>query len=541
MYAVESWDALVIALYFAALVLISLYFVKSPSETPHYYFLSNRNLGWIVIGTSIFAASISSEHFLGLAEYSAKQDLAIANYELILVMPLLLLGWCLAPLLLRANIYTIPEYFGKRFDKRTQLYLSGFMILFYLIIRISVSLLAGGLLLNLVFDWDIYTSSIVIMMITGIYTIMGGLTVVVYTSVFQAIIIILGVITLTFFGLNEVGGVQAIQKSMSSIDFTMFKPVSDPDFPWTGILFGAPIIGIGYWCTDQYIIQRILAAKSVSSARNSTILVGFLKTFSVLFIVIASIMTVVIIPGVEENQALASLLYSNLLPSGFKGIVVTGVLAALMSSLSGAFISSSSLITMDFFRYFQPHSSEKKLVLVGRLATIFMVVIGILWIPILKIVNLPLYPYILKFQAYFAPPIVAIFILGLLWKRMNSRSAVWTLIIGLIPGIVRTIPELLKIDPILNHPFFDWFFSINYLHYGILLFLFSLILATTVTLISRSKFSTAIDQYMLTSGELTVIFHGKKILSRGERPEQFAWIFSFVLMIILVGFWGLFL
>lgn len=204
-------------------------------------------------------------------------------------------------------------------------------------------------------------------------------------------------------------------------------------------------------------------------------------------------------------------------------------------------MSASTLITMDFYRYFQPQSSDKKLVLVGRLATIFMVVIGILWIPLHKIINIPLYPYILKFQAYFGPPIAAVFLLGILWKRMNSMSALWTLIIGVILGVVKAIPEFLKLDQDLNQPLLNWFFSVHYLHFAILLFIFSITLASSLTLISKSKISTNINQYMLTSGELTALFHGKKILSRGERPDQFAWIFSFVLLIILVGFWGLFI
>jgi SSS family solute:Na+ symporter len=540
MSVVESWDVFVIALYFTVVIFISLYFVREQKETPRQFFLSDRDLGWIVIGASLFAANISSEHFIAFIGYGASQGLAIANFELITVIPLILLGWWIAPLFLKANIFTVPEFFGKRFNKVVQLYLSGVTLSFYLLVKVSISLFAGGLLLKSIFDWDIYTSVIVILIITGIYTIVGGLSAVIYTSALQAMIVFLGIIILAIFGLSEIGGFSTLQQNLPANYFSMFRPLSDPDFPWSGIVLGAPILGIWYWCTDQYIVQRILCAKSFCAARSGTILAGFLKILPVFFLVLLGLITGVIFPGVKGEQALSSLLYSNFLPVGFKGIVLIGILAALMSSLSGTFISSSTLFTMDFYRFFQPHSSDKKLVLVGRLATIVIVLMTILWIPLIKIFRLDLYRYILILHAYFGPPIAAVFILGIFWKRMNNKSAIWTLMTGGFLGISKIVIAWIDLGQILNHPVLIWLISLNDLHFAIYLFLFSLTMAISISLFSKSKISSKIRDYMLSSYEIEAVLHVKRILTQGEKTDQFAWIFSFVLMIILVGFWGLF-
>jgi SSS family solute:Na+ symporter len=540
MYAIESWDAFVIALYISIVILISIYSVRNQKDTPYQYFLSNRNLGWIAIGASIFAANISIEHFIALLGFGATQGLVIVNLELMMIIPLILLGWWIAPIFLKSNIFTVPEYFGKRFNKAVQLYLSGISLSFYLLVKISITLFAGGLILNSVFDWNIYTSAIIILLITGVYTIIGGLTAVIYTSVFQAFIIIIGTITLATFSFLEIGGFSGLQQNLSGNYFSMFKPWSDPNFPWTGIVFGAPILGMWYWCTDQYIVQRILSAKSVCSARNGTILAGFLKTFPVFFIVLVGLITAVIFPGVKGEQVLSSLIYSNLIPVGFKGIIVIGILAALMASLSGAFISSSTLFTMDFYRLFQPDSSDKKLVLVGRLATIVIVISAVLWIPLVKIFQIDLYLYILSLYAYVGPPIAAVFVLGILWQRMTNKSAIWTLIMGGVLGVGRILFESFNLIQNIKQPALIWFLSLNDLHFVTILFVFSLITAIAVSLLTQGQISAKINEYMLTSNEMANTFNWKRILTSGEKTDQIALIFSFILFIVLVGFWGIF-
>jgi SSS family solute:Na+ symporter len=320
----------------------------------------------------------------------------------------------------------------------------------------------------------------------------------------------------------------------------MFKPWSDPNFPWTGIVFGAPILGMWYWCTDQYIVQRILSAKSVCSARNGTILAGFLKTFPVFFIVLVGLITAVIFPGVKGEQVLSSLIYSNLIPVGFKGIIVIGILAALMASLSGAFISSSTLFTMDFYRLFQPDSSDKKLVLVGRLATIVIVISAVLWIPLVKIFQIDLYLYILSLYAYVGPPIAAVFVLGILWQRMTNKSAIWTLIMGGVLGVGRILFESFNLIQNIKQPALIWFLSLNDLHFVTILFVFSLITAIAVSLLTQGQISAKINEYMLTSNEMANTFNWKRILTSGEKTDQIALIFSFILFIVLVGFWGIF-
>jgi SSS family solute:Na+ symporter len=457
-----------------------------------------------------------------------------------MIIPLILLGWWIAPIFLNSNIYTVPEYFGKRFNKFIQMYLSGISLSFYLLVKISITLFVGGLILNSVFDWNIYTSAIIILLITGVYTIIGGLTAVIYTSVFQALIIIIGTITLATFSLIEIGGFSGLQHNLPADHFSIFRPLSDPNFPWTGIVFGAPILGLWYWCTDQYIVQRILSAKSVCSARSGTILAGFLKTFPVFLIVFIGLITAAIFPGVNGEQVLSSLIYSNLIPVGFKGVIVIGILATLMASLSGAFISSSTLFTMDFYRTLRPASSDKKLVLVGRLSTIAIVISGVLWIPLVKIFQMDLYLYILSIYAYMGPPIAAVFVLGILWQRMTNKAATWTLILGGMVGITKMIFASFNLIQNISQPSVAWFLSLNDLHFAIILFCISLFTAIIVSLLTQDQFSAKLREYMLSKKEVVKIFNWRGINTTGESTDQKALIFSFILFIILVGFWGIF-
>jgi SSS family solute:Na+ symporter len=261
----------------------------------------------------------------------------------------------------------------------------------------------------------------------------------------------------------------------------MIKPVSDPDFPWTGILFGAPIIGFWYWCTDQYIVQRILSSRSIADARRGTILTAVLKILPVFVLVLPGLIAVALFPGANGDQAYPFLLKSRILPIGIKGIVVAGVFAAIMSSLASVFIATSTLFTMDIYRSFQPHASERKLVLVGRLSTTIIVVTAILWVPIIKYINSEIYIYLQSIQAYISPPIAAVFILGLSYKKINSKGAIWSLAVGGAMGLLRLLLEMFLKDYTESIPFVSWFVGINYLHFAVILFLFSSVVMVIVS------------------------------------------------------------
>lgn len=460
----------IILVYFLLVLGIGLYYSIKKDQDTKDYFLAGRNLGWFTIGISIFATNISSEHFVGLAGSGAKRGIAVGQFEWMAVFILFLLGYFLAPMYIKSGVYTVPEFLEKRFDRKSRLYLTSVSILAYIITKVSITLFAGGLILHEILDWDIYTSTLIMVLLTGIYTVAGGLRAVVHAQIFQTVLVLSGALLVTFFGLHEVGGLHGLTSKLPADYFTMFKPSSDPDFPWTGILFGAPIIGFWYWCTDQYIVQRIFAARSLTDARKGTILTAVLKISPVFIFVLPGLIAVALFPGAKGDQAFPFLLTSHLLPVGIKGLVIAGIFAAIMSSLASVFNSTSALFTMDYYKLINPSASERKLVLVGRLATTIMVVSAILWVPLIKFISSEIYIYLQSVQAYIGPPIAAVFILGLTIKKINSSGAIWGLAVGGVFGMMRLILEMMVKNGYINNSIISWFAGINYLHFAVLLF-----------------------------------------------------------------------
>jgi SSS family solute:Na+ symporter len=537
----ESLDLIIILFYFTITLSVGLYYAQNKLDTTENYFLAGRNLGWMAIGVSLFATNISSEHFVGLAGYGASRGLAVGNIEWLAIPFLMLLGWFFAPIFLRAKIFTVPEFFGKRFNTASRMYLSSVSIVAYILTKISVSLFAGGLLLKAVLGWDMYTSAVVMVVITGVYTIIGGMSAVVYTSVIQAIFLIGGAVVLTGFGLTEVGGLSGLQAKLPADSFSIFKPVSDPDFPWTGIVFGAPILAIWYWCTDQYIVQRILSAKDVNAARGGTLLTGFMKILPMFILVLPGLIATVLYPGIKGDEAYSALLTGSLLPAGLKGFVLAGVLAALMSSLSACFISTSTLFTMDFYRHFRPNAPEKKLVLVGHLATTAMVVIGILWIPLVKLLNSHIYIHLQSIQAYISPPIAAVFLLGVFWKRVNGKGAIWALTVGGFLGALRLALEWLNQSLFFEFPFLSWFISMNFLHFAFLMFVISSVIMAVVSVLSTAPYSPKIKEYLFSWSEYSFAAKRAEFFGSGlHQKNRFSQLFSVTLLVVLIGLWGIF-
>jgi SSS family solute:Na+ symporter len=532
-------DIFIILIYFLSVLIVSI-LVSRGNGTTENYFLAGRQLGWIAIGTSLFATNISSEHFIGLAGFGATKGMAVANIEWLAIIVLLLLAWFFAPLFLKAKVFTVPEFFGKRFNNSSRLFLSILSISLYIMTKISISLFAGSLLLNAILGWDLYTSAIIMMIVTGVYTIIGGLRAVVYTSVLQAAFLLLGAVVFTFFCLNELGGLSELKNVLPADYFSVFRPASDSEFPWTGIVFGAPILAIWYWCTDQYIVQKILSAKSISAARSGAILTAFMKILPVFVLVIPGLIAAALFPGINGNEAYPTLLNASFIPVGVKGLVLAGVLAALMSSLSSTFISTSTLFTMDLFRYFQPNATDKKLVLVGRLATTAMVFVGILWIPIVKAFNTHIYVHLQSTQAYFSPPIAAVFLLGIFWKRINSKGAFWGLTLGTILGIIRLIGGWININLLREFALFKWFFTVNYLHFAVILFGITVIFVIVVSILSKFEYSNVVNEYIVKMTDFTRLLKDKMYLTDDSRPDRYNRLFSAAILIVLIGLWGFF-
>ncbi len=480
------WDNLVVLLYFSIALLIGLYTAaKTRGKGAEQYFLAGKNVGWIAIGMSLFATNISSEHLVGLAGAGSSNGFIVGQFEWLAIFILFLLGWVFAPIFIRSNVYTMPEFLGKRFGNKSRIYLTSVSIVSYLFTKIAVTILAGGFLLSEVLGWDMFTAVVLIVLLTGLYTVIGGLSSVINTQIFQTVVLIFGALFLTLFGIKEIGGLSALTAKLPLDYFKMFKPFSDPDFPWTGILFGAPILGIWYWCTDQYIVQRILSAKGISAARKGTALAAGLKFFPIFLLIIPGLIAAILYPEVKGDEAYTLLLSGTLLPVGIKGIVISGLFAAIMSSLASAFNSSATLISIDLVKPYKKNITDQELVLVGRLATVLIVFLTIMIVPLLRVINTNIYIYLQNLQAYISPPIASVFLIGIFWKGATSKGAFYALAIGGFLGLIRVISTLL--DPSNSSNIFglNYFVNINFLHFAVLLFLVSTFILVTVSISDR--------------------------------------------------------
>ncbi|MCX8057253.1 MAG: sodium:solute symporter [Ignavibacteria bacterium] len=523
-------DYAIILLYISFVLVIGFYWRRRTRNSEE-YFLAGRKVGWIAIGASLFATNISSEHFLGLAGTGSKSGLAVGHFEWLACLILLLLGWVFAPFYIRSGVFTMPEFLERRYNTASRYYLSIVSIISYVLTKISISLYAGGILLHAVVGWDMYTSAIVIVLITGLYTILGGLSAVIYTELLQMFVLIIGSVALTLIGLNQAGGWSNLVASTPPDFWSMFKPMTHPDFPWTGIIFGAPILGIWYWCTDQYIVQRVLSAKNIHNAQSGTIFAGFLKILPVFVLVLPGIIAYQLSNGTVTGDKAYPWLVTNLLPSGLKGIVVAGLLAALMSSLSAMFNSTSTLVTIDLFKKFKPDADEKTVVRFGRITTGAMVILGLLWIPFIGLLSDDrMYVYLQSVQAYISPPIAAIFLFGLFWKRVNGKGAISALLTGFVLGAIRLILEINnKISPLENE-FLHSIASINFLHYAVILFAISIIVLVSVSLLTEKP-----DEKRLEG----LLFDKTKITDKSKWTVVNI-VMSVVLVLLLFSLWWIF-
>jgi SSS family solute:Na+ symporter len=514
--ALETLDWIVLGGYFAVLLGVAWWVILRKNKTTVDYFLAGRNIGWFVIGASIFASNIGSEHVVGLAGTGAESGTPMAHYELHAWI-VLLLGWFFLPFYMRSGAFTMPEFLEKRFDSRSRWFLSIFSIAGYVLTKVSVTIYAGGIVVSKLLDVPFLTGAVVTVIITGIYTILGGMRAVVYTEAVQTVLILLGSAIITYLGLQKIGGWEELRATVGSQHFNMWRPVSDPDFPWTGLLFGGTVVGIWYWCTDQYIVQRTLAARNIKIGRRGAIFGAYLKLAPIFIFLIPGIIAFGLkqkgMISYNKSDEVFPTLVQTLLPAGLKGLVAAGLLAALMSSLASVFNSASTLFTVDIFKKIYPDSPEHKLVRTGKIATGIIVILGMLWIPIMdKIGGGVLYRYLQNVQAYIAPPITAVFVLGILWKRMNAQAAIATLFYGLLSGTLRIVLELMK-DDLNGLP--SWYATVNFSHFAIINFLICVMLAIGVSL-----FTLRPDESKLTGLTLGTLTPAQRKANR----ESFSWI-----------------
>ena len=491
----EGLDWVVLGVYFLALIVVAVWVALQKHNNTEDYFLAGRNVGWFVIGASIFASNIGSEHVVGLAGTGFESGTPMAHYELHAWI-VLLLGWLFLPFYIRSGAFTMPEFLEKRFDSRSRWFLSLFSLIAYVLTKVSVTIYAGGIVVSELLGIPFWYGAIGVVLFTGIYTVIGGMKAVIYTETLQAVILILGSIIITYLGLQEVGGwneLRSIVIAESPEHFNMWRPMNDPDFPWTGLLFGGTIVGIWYWCTDQYIVQRTLAANNIKIGRRGAIFGAYLKLLPIFIFLIPGIIAFALsvqnpeVFSIEKADRAFPMLVKTLLPVGLKGLVAGGLMAALMSSLASVFNSCSTIFTIDIYKKLKPNESENKLLNIGKIATAVIVILGIIWIPIMeKIGGGVMYQYLQNVQSYIAPPVAAVFLLGILWKRVNSKAAITTLMAGLILLILRLGSEIYFQPEISSNQIVDGvmfvFATINFSHMAILMFVFSILLCIGVTL-----------------------------------------------------------
>ncbi|MBD3586908.1 sodium/solute symporter [Salinimonas sp. HHU 13199] len=493
-------DWLVLAGFFLLLLGVVVMSMRQKEEDTADYFLAGRNASWVVIGASIFASNIGSEHLVGLSGSGAQSGMALAHWELQSWI-ILLLGWVFVPFYWSSKVYTMPEFLERRYNSSSRTFLSVISLVSYVLTKVAVTVYAGGVafktILGIESIWGIdffWISALGLVIITGIYTVIGGMKAIMWTSVLQTPVLIIGSLVILVVGLDKVGGWSEVER-LNAEQMHLIRSASDSEFPWPGIIFGSFIIGFWYWCTDQYIVQRVLSAKGIKEARRGTMFAGYLKLLPVfIFLVPGMIAYALNAKGIvtydSPDQAFP-MLVSELLPSGVKGIVIGGLVAALMSSLASLFNSSATLFTIDFYKKFKPESSEKHLLRVGRIATIVIVVLGILWIPVMSLIADVLYEYLQSVQSLIAPGIAAVFLLGLVSTRITPTAGFVGLVSGFVMGMFRLALLPFK-DNIAGTPL-EWVVTMNWLYYCILLFVLVVIIMIGTSMVTKAHSRERLD------------------------------------------------
>jgi SSS family solute:Na+ symporter len=521
-------DWSIIVAYLGMVLGLALWVFSKRKDTPDDYFLADRNLSWWIVGASIFASNIGSEHLVGLAGSGATDGVALAHYELH-AWCLLVLGWIFVPFYMRSRVYTMPEFLERRFSPAARWVLSLISLVGYVLTKIAVGIFAGGVVFATLLPevqlavgpWvlnSFWIGSVAVILMTGMYTVAGGMRAVAYTEALQTVILVVGSALLTWFGLQELGGWGGLRAALDPDLFNLWKPlipegmegtwapVIETDriawyfngrYPWIGMLLCAPIIGLWYWTTDQYIVQRALGARNETEARRGSIFAAMLKLLPVFIFIVPGMIALALaqtgnFPALNEivdangnvvparAQAAFPLLVMSILPVGVRGLVVAGLLAALMSSLAGVFNASSTLFTMDLYTKFRPGATKHQLVWTGRMATSTMVIIGLLWIPVIQGAR-GLYEYLQGVQSYLAPPIFAVFFLGVFMKRTNANGCLAALLTGFLLGVFRLVvdtPVTLGLGGFEGYPTGSFLWIVNHIYfqyYSLFIFLVSVI------------------------------------------------------------------
>ncbi|XP_058916162.1 sodium/glucose cotransporter 4 isoform X2 [Kogia breviceps] len=476
--SLHAYDIAVLVVYFVFVIGVGVWSsIRASRGTIGGYFLAGRSISWWPIGASLMSSNVGSGLFIGLAGTGAAGGLAVGGFEWNATWLLLALGWIFVPVYIAAGVVTMPQYLKKRFGgQRIQVYMSVLSLILYIFTKISTDIFSGALFIQMALGWNLYLSTVILLLVTAVYTITGGLMAVIYTDTLQTVIMVGGALVLMFLGFQEVGWYpgleQRYRQAIPNVTvpnttchlpqpdaFHMLRDPVSGDIPWPGLIFGLTVLATWCWCTDQVIVQRSLSAKSLSHAKGGSVLGGYLKILPMFFIVMPGMISRSLYPdevgcvdpdvcqricGARvgcSNIAYPKLVMA-LMPVGLRGLMIAVIMAALMSSLTSIFNSSSTLFAIDVWQRFRRQATEQELMVVGRVFVVFLVVISILWVPVIQSSNSgQLFDYIQSVTSYLAPPITALFLLAIFCKRVTEPGAFWGLIFGLGVGLLRMILE----------------------------------------------------------------------------------------------------
>ncbi len=530
-------DWLMIAIYFGLLLCVAWWVIRKGKDEATDYFLAGRNLSWWIIGASIFASNIGSEHIVGLAGSGARDGVALAHYEFH-AWCLLVLAWVFVPFYARSLVFTMPEFLERRFSTSSRYVLSVVSLITFVVSKIAVGIFAGGVVFGTLLPGlrldagfvhldSFWIGSVLVIALTGLYTALGGMRAVAYNDAVQVTVLIVGSALLTVYGLIQLGGWGELKRLCGSEMFNLWKPMVPPgvegtwapvwernaagdtvrqawyfnqNFPWLGMAICAPVIGLWYWCTDQYIVQRALGAPNERVARRGSIFAAVLKLFPVYLFIIPGLICFALaksgkVPGLAgvydpaTGQATAAaqsafpLLVEHLLPPGLRGIVVAGLLSALMGSLAGVFNACSTLFTVDIYEKLRPKASQHEIVRMGRIATTIMVLIAIAWIPVVRGAT-GLYTYLQAIQGYLAPPIFVVFFFGVFWKRLNAQGCLWAMVIGFLVGLFRMVVDTPVTLGLGTYPEGSFLWVVNNINFQYFSILITIISAAVMVIVS---------------------------------------------------------
>ena len=481
-FTLHPIDLSIIGLYIIFVVWVGIR-LGQKHDTAEDYFLAGRTMIWPFIGVSLFASNISSTTLIGLAGDAYSTGISVFDYEWFAVIILIFFVIFFLPFLLRSQVYTMPEFLEKRFDARARNYFSLLTLFLNIVVDTAGSLYAGGLVLKLIFpNVPMWQTIAALALVAGIYTISGGLAAVIYTDAIQAVLLMIGSVVITVVAFTRIGSWHAITAHVPHDMRSLIRPLGDPGVPWLGLFTGLPLLGFYFWCTNQFMVQRVLSAKNLWHGRIGSLFAGLLKLPVLFFMVLPGTMAIILYPNLARADLVYPTLIFDLLPAGLLGLVLSGFIAALMSQIDSTLNSASTLVTMDFIRKFRPYLTSHQLMVFGRWVTFGFMILAALWAPQIESFG-SLFKYLQKVLSYTVPPVVSMFLVGIFWRRANSHGAFLSLIVGVIlGGIFFYINELAGIT------------SVHFLYVAPILFVICVVLLIVGSLMTEPPDSAKVEE-----------------------------------------------